>query len=74
MKITLTKDEAVVLYDMVYKMNRQKKPLFSDSAEQMVLWSLEAILEKELLAPCKKEYSDMVETAKENVRKFYGET
>ena len=41
---------------------------FEDQAEQRVLWDLEAMLEKALVAPLRADYADLLATARERVR------
>ena len=68
-EIKLTKDE------LVYRTNKQKRDkLFTDRAEQMLFWSLESLLEKELIEPCMDEYFQIIECARANLKKTYGET
>lgn len=47
-KIELTKNEIIVLSDLIYRINDNNvlKEFFVDQSEQRVLWDLEAILEK----------------------------
>ena len=48
MEIKLTTAEAMVLYDLLYRIGG-KKEYFEDIAEQYVLWSIECQLEKKLV-------------------------
>lgn len=60
--LSLTKEEAVVLADWLYR-NSRKKEYFADAAEQRVFWNIECLLEKVLLT--EDTGMDAVRTAKE---------
>ena len=45
--LSLTKEEAVVLSDWLYR-NSRKREYFADAAEQTVFWGIECMLEKVL--------------------------
>lgn len=70
MDIKLTKAEAVVLHDLLYRISG-KEEYFEDIAEQYVLWSIECQLEKELIEPHTDSYSEVIEQARDAVRKNY---
>ena len=70
MKIELTKAETLVLHDLLYRISG-KDEYFEDIAEQYVLWSIEAQLEKELVEPSMDNYSDIIKQSREIVRKNY---
>lgn len=40
MKIEISKDEALVLYEFLYRSNQNDTIVFEDQAEQRVLWNL----------------------------------
>jgi len=69
-KIELTKEEALVFYDLLKKIS-QKEEYFDDIAEQYVLWSIEAQLYKELVEPFMENYFEIIAQARDNVRKNY---
>ena len=60
--LSLTKEEAVVLSDWLYR-NSRNKEYFADAAEQSVFWNIECLLEKVLLP--EDTGTDAVRTAKE---------
>jgi hypothetical protein len=67
--IELSKDEALVLFDLLARFNKiENKELFEDQAEQRVLWNLEASLEKLLTAPFLDDYLVFLSKAREAVR------
>ena len=59
--LSLTKEEAVVLSDWLYR-NSRKREYFADEAEQTVFWGIECMLEK-VLSP-EETGADAVRTAK----------
>ena len=62
--LSLTKEEAVVLSDWLYR-NSRKREYFADAAEQTVFWGIECMLEKVL--PPEETGSDAVRTAKKGL-------
>lgn len=67
--ITLTKDEAIVLFEFLGRFNDIDHPnLFEDQAEQRVLWDIECLLEKQLAEPFRADYWDFVQRARDRVR------
>ncbi len=68
-QIVLTKKEALVLFDFLGRFNeKENKDLFEDQAEQRVLWDIEAVLEKNLAEPFRKDYLDLLAKARAEVR------
>lgn len=63
----LTSDEALVLFEWLARFNNGVGE-FEDQAEQRVLWDLEAMLEKALVAPLRADYAELLATAREKVR------
>ena len=70
MQIDLTQQEALVLFDFLYRNNKDNcfAPLIEDQAEERVLWNLECILEKELSEPFAENYKEMLNQARLDVR------
>ena len=68
--ISLSADEALVLFELVSRHNRLENPslLFEDRAEQRALWNLEAILEKELVTTFDPNYRRLLVDARERLR------
>ncbi len=66
--IELTKNEALILYDWIQKLNTKEDTIFEDQAEERVLWDLEAILEKKLTGPLQNNYHQLISEARESVR------
>lgn len=71
MKIELTNEEALVLFEWLYNNSKQEE-LFQDKAAQYVLWSIECQLEKELSEPHSDNYQTALAEAKAIVKRKYG--
>ena len=67
-KIELTSDEALVLYDWLTRFNQRADTDFADQAEERVLFDLEALLEKALVAPLQSDYANALAQARSKVR------
>jgi len=67
-KLELTSDEALVLYDWLTRFNQRDEAAFVDQAEERVLFDLEAMLEKALVAPLQADYAVRVAQARLHVR------
>ena len=70
MKIELTKEEALVLSDWLYR-NSKKSEYFDDTAEQYVLWHIASQLDKELAEPFSEEYLSILSKAREMIKEEY---
>jgi dihydroxyacetone kinase DhaKLM complex PTS-EIIA-like component DhaM len=67
--IEVTKDEALVLFDFLSRLNEKETvDLFEDQAEQKVLWIIEGILEKNLVEPFKPDYKEIIQQARDRLR------
>ena len=67
-KLELSSDEALVLYDWLTRFNQRDDTAFADQAETRVLFDLEALLEKEIVAPLQPDYAALLTQARANVR------
>ena len=68
-KISITKDEALVLFEFLVRFNKTvRSEIFDDQAEQKTLWILEAQLEKQLLEPFKSDYIQIITEARKRIR------
>ena len=72
MTLELTDDEALVLFEWLARLDGQDALPVEDAAEEMVLWSLLAQLEKVLVEPLRPDYDDLVERARARVRAASG--
>lgn len=70
MKIELTQEEAVVLFDLLYRIS-QIDEYYEDIAEQYVLWTIEAQLNKVLVEPIMPNYQEIIQKSRDIVRKSY---
>jgi hypothetical protein len=71
-KLELTNDEALVLYDWLARFNQRDNADFADQAEERVLFDLEAMLEKTIVAPLQANYAELLARARANVRDACG--
>lgn len=67
-KIELRKNEALVLFDWLKRFNETGDCKFEDQAEERVLWDLEALLEKTMIAPFEGNYSKLLRGARNSIR------
>ena len=66
-RIELTNEEALVLFDCLSRMNDEKELRFEHQAEQRVLWDIECVLEAKLVGPFKSNYDELLQKAREAV-------
>lgn len=66
----LTKDEALVLHDLLYRISGEDK-YYEDIAERYVLLTIEAQLEKELVEPSMENYPEILRKCRNAVRENY---
>lgn len=66
--LTLSRDEAIVLFEWLHRFNAEEGHRFEDQAEERVLWNLEASLESTLVEPFKPEYDEILAAARSRVR------
>lgn len=66
--ITLTSDEALVLFELLHRWEDADQVSASHhQAKQVALWNLSALLERELGAPSDAEYGDLVAAARDRL-------
>ncbi len=69
LSITLTKDEALVLFDFLARFNEtDHADIFEDQAEQKSLWIIEGQLEKQLTEPFLPNYKEIINEARNKIR------
>jgi hypothetical protein len=66
--LKLSRPEALVFFEMLARLDSESGITFADAAEQQVLWSLEAQLEKSLTEPLASNYQELLEQARRTVR------
>lgn len=63
--ITLTSDEALVLFELLHRWEDAKRVSMPEHQGELVaLWNLSALLERELREPFDGEYGDLVDAAR----------
>ena len=65
--LTLSKDEALVLFEFLSRFSDEEKLEIKGKSEEQVLWNVQASLEKLLSEPFGKEYSSLIEKARKNL-------
>ena len=68
-QISLPRDAALVLFEMLAARSDDSHLLIRDSAEQVALWKLEGVLESTLVEPLKPDYLTLLSAAKERLAK-----
>ncbi len=66
--LTLTHDEALVLYDFLQRFSTSGSTTLEDQAEERALWNLCCLLEREMIEPFSDSYSKSLEVARDNLR------
>ena len=67
--ISLTHDEALVLFDFLARFNENPdEKIFEHPSEQQVLNTVEALLEKILVEPFEPNYSKIIEDARQRLK------
>jgi hypothetical protein len=66
--IMLTKEEAIVLFEFLSRAEETDKLHFANEAEERVLWSIHAVLEKNLVEPFHPDWNEILEQARAKVR------
>jgi hypothetical protein len=65
--LTLTADQALVLFEWLAREDRKGALPTEHRAEQSVLWEIEAQLEKTLVAPLQPDYEVLLAAARERL-------
>ena len=72
LSITIGKAEAVVLFDLLADFRDQPHLSIRNGAERVVLWMLEACLEKELAEPFRTDYASILDESRRAVLARWG--
>ena len=64
----ITKEEAIVLFEMLSRFSENDKLDIEDQSEQRVLWNLCASLEATLVEPFDENYASILENARAMLR------
>jgi hypothetical protein len=67
-RIELTGDEALVLFELLSRYSDSEALVVEDQAEQRALWNLLAALETQLVGPVRPEYAELLQRARERLR------
>lgn len=67
MTLELSDDEALVLFEWICEIDKREHEVYSHPAEQRVVWAIEALLEKALVAPLDREYERLLDEARKRV-------
>lgn len=66
--LRLSRDEAIVLFEWLGRLDLEPGNRFQDQAEQRVLWNLQASLESVLTEPFSPDYQRILASARSRVR------
>jgi len=66
--IELSKSEALVLFEFLYRTSDDDSLTVADQAERRALWNLECLFEKELVEPFLPNYLELLEQAKKRLK------
>lgn len=72
MKLELTDDQALVLFEWLARLDERDALPVDDPAEEQVLWVLHGQLEKALSEPFLPNYHELVEQARARVKASFG--
>lgn len=72
MKLDLTDDQALVLFEWLARLDAAEAFPVEDPAEEQVLWCLHGQLEKVLSEPFRADYRELVEQARARVKASFG--
>ena len=67
-KIELTKDEAIVLYEFLQRSSNSDELKIEHQAEERALWNLACIFEKVLAEPFMLDYARILTSARERLK------
>ena len=65
--LTLKKEEALVLFEMIADVQRQARIPIRNAAERRAIWNLTALLEKTLAEPFMKDYATIIKEAQKRL-------
>ncbi len=67
-KLLLTKDESIVLFEILSRFGENDTLTIEDQSESKVLWNIHCNLEKILVEPFQENYVEKLIEARSNVR------
>ena len=66
--LTLTRDEALVLFEFFSRFSDKDELSIIDQAEERALWNLTCVFEKVLAEPFGADYEEVIQQARERLR------
>jgi hypothetical protein len=66
--VTLTREEAIVLFELLSRHSDTDKLTIEDRAEDIVLWRMCGMLERTLVEPFDREYKSILSRARDAVQ------
>jgi len=69
LEISLSRDEALVLFELLFRFAQEKKLSIQYEAENQVLWNVLTYLENSLHEPFGAEYEELFIQARDNLMK-----
>lgn len=67
-RLELTHDEALVLFDFLSRFSDKEVLAIEDQAEERALWNLQCVMEKLLVEPFRSDYGELVQQARDRLR------
>jgi hypothetical protein len=67
-KINLTKDEAIVLFEFLSRFSDKDELKIEHQAEERALWNLTCYFERELVEPFSENYGQILDAARERLK------
>jgi hypothetical protein len=74
MKLELTADQALVLFEWLARLDEAEAFAVDDPSEERVLWCLHGQLEKALSEPFRANYRELVELARARINASFAST
>ncbi|HYQ93083.1 MAG TPA: hypothetical protein VES89_13660 [Candidatus Competibacteraceae bacterium] len=69
--ITMTRAEALVLFEFLARYDESEKLDIQDPAEEFALWQVHGAFERVLVEPFEADYRERLEAARETVRRAH---
>lgn len=67
MKLELTNDQALILFELLARLDEAEGIRYVHEAERQVVWALHGQLEKNLVEPLSPDYRSLVEMARSRI-------
>jgi hypothetical protein len=66
--ISLTADEALVLFEFLSRFEKSSDLTIVDQAEERALWNLLCLFQKQLVSPFRLDYRELLQMARDRLR------